>query len=587
MSSIHISKSDKYQRLDPKIKWIGGAYSETAKPFWDEFDPIYTSKNADDIIRRNAIKTLITPLSDEKKQKLIEQGKPFDQFIIKGPALSAMDNLSKLKNEFINVIETFYTTQLPESWKNYTDDLNSPDKRLLISTRPMNQQSCGSCYAFACASAINDVFIFGPETRLKFNPNISPMTILSCVAIGDNSQCNGGVPISTLQYISENGVLSSHCINYYETLNQKLYVPKPGSEMNVDEFGNITYVTKTVSEVSTDDLTNLSNVTKYSDGSVTSFSPIFNNSTFNIPACQCFTADLKNKDDHYQYFIEQPDLMYVDYTRDSSTIDNTIYSIKQYLFTYGTGVVSFFLRKNFIEDGTDFKDTKGIYIETELYQKTVYDNESGKTSFEPISNPFASCGGHAICLVGWGVEKDVTVTISSGKTVIPSMPYWVCRNSWGQTWGDNGYFKIAMYQKIGSFEINPTTSLEKLHTFQPPPDDKGTPQDKIEDLGGIIIFKPKKTYAKYDGQYQLGNKNNSFYKNELSPVTNPSHLLSYKIPPPPTVGRNSVQTIVEGDKDPLEPIRPYLTKKNLIIFISVIVVLLLINLLHKHYFNLY
>ena len=318
-------------------------------------------------------------------------------------------------------------------------------------------------------------------------------------------------------------------------------------------------------------------MTKYSDGSVTSFSPIFNNSTFNIPACQCFTADLKGeKDNHYQYFIEQPDLMYVDYTLDSSTIDNTIYSIKQYLFTYGTGVVSFFLRKNFIEDGTDFKDTKGIYVETEPYQKTVYD-ETGKTSFKPISNPFASCGGHAVCLVGWGVEKDVTVTISSGKMVV-DLPYWVCRNSWGQTWGDNGYFKIAMYQKIGSFEINPTTALEKLHTFQPPPDDKGTPQNKIEDLGGIIVFKPKKTFAKYEGQYQLGNKNNSFYKNELSPVTNPSQLISYKIPPPPTFDRNSTQTVSENvSKDPLEPIRPYLTKKNLIIFISIIVVLLLIN----------
>jgi len=264
---IHISKSDKYQRLNHEIKWIGGAYySQTPEPFWDKFDPIHTrkNKNPDDIIIQNAIKTLIKPLSDEKKQKLIKKGKPFDHVIITAPALSGMDNLSKILNKNkSNTIESFYTTQLPESWKNYTDDLNSTDKRLLISTRPMNQQSCGSCYAFACASAINDVFIFGPETQLKFNPNISPMTILSCVAIGDNSQCNGGVPISTLQYISENGVLSSHCINYYETLNLKSYVPKPGSEMNVDEFGNITYVTKTVSEVSTDDLTNLSNVTKY------------------------------------------------------------------------------------------------------------------------------------------------------------------------------------------------------------------------------------------------------------------------------------------------------------------------------------
>jgi hypothetical protein len=38
--------------------------------------------------------------------------------------------------------------------------------------------------------------------------------------------------------------------------------------------------------------------------------------------------------------------------------------------------------------------------------------------------------GHAICIIGYET------------TSIP--PYWICKNSWGTDWGENGFFKIAM-----------------------------------------------------------------------------------------------------------------------------------------------
>ena len=37
-------------------------------------------------------------------------------------------------------------------------------------------------------------------------------------------------------------------------------------------------------------------------------------------------------------------------------------------------------------------------------------------------------GGHAIKIIGWGTEN--------------SNDYWLIANSWGETWGDEGYFKI-------------------------------------------------------------------------------------------------------------------------------------------------
>jgi cathepsin B len=37
-------------------------------------------------------------------------------------------------------------------------------------------------------------------------------------------------------------------------------------------------------------------------------------------------------------------------------------------------------------------------------------------------------GGHAIKIIGWGVEAGT--------------PYWLVQNSWTTTWGDGGYFKM-------------------------------------------------------------------------------------------------------------------------------------------------
>jgi cathepsin X len=46
-----------------------------------------------------------------------------------------------------------------------------------------------------------------------------------------------------------------------------------------------------------------------------------------------------------------------------------------------------------------------------------------------VDNPRGSkIQDHAISIVGWGLEK--------------SIPYWVVRNSWGEYWGEQGYFRI-------------------------------------------------------------------------------------------------------------------------------------------------
>lgn len=58
-----------------------------------------------------------------------------------------------------------------------------------------------------------------------------------------------------------------------------------------------------------------------------------------------------------------------------------------------------------------------VFADLILYKSGVYKHVEGK-----------ALGGHAIRILGWGVENDV--------------PYWLIANSWNSDWGNDGYFKI-------------------------------------------------------------------------------------------------------------------------------------------------
>jgi cathepsin B len=60
--------------------------------------------------------------------------------------------------------------------------------------------------------------------------------------------------------------------------------------------------------------------------------------------------------------------------------------------------------------------------------------------------------GHAVVLMGWGVEKDI--------------PYWLVMNTWGDYWGENGgYFKILRGRNHCEIEENVIVGFPTLPAF--------------------------------------------------------------------------------------------------------------------------
>lgn len=154
-------------------------------------------------------------------------------------------------------------------------------------------------------------------------------------------------------------------------------------------------------------------------------------SAFLPSMCGCFFA----KNQHLMYTVN-PNI--VTFSVDILGLDECRRMTKMHILKFGIPIAGFIVLKNFMHG--DFSKTNGVYLERFNYDRG---------GFSPVMESDTS-GSHAVTVIGWGTQHDVVDEHGTKSSV----PFWFCRNSWGISWGDGGYFKMAMYpfNEISQFE---------------------------------------------------------------------------------------------------------------------------------------
>ena len=117
--------------------------------------------------------------------------------------------------------------------------------------------------------------------------------------------------------------------------------------------------------------------------------------------------------------------------------------------TYGEFVYTVSSEEDIMKEIYESGSVEGafeVYEDFEEYKSGIYQYTTGSL-----------LGGHAIKIIGWGEENGVK--------------YWLIANSWGENWGENGYFRIIRGTnecgiEDAAYAGNPKLNEEKIRRIE-------------------------------------------------------------------------------------------------------------------------
>ena len=330
--------------------------------------------------------------------KLLTKGKPQESFTVFPVSKSGLLMASQPLTIDLPPNNTNLTTVLPpkhiSTLLGATLIISLPTHYSTLKAYPKtisvyNQGKCGSCWAVSTTSTLNDMNIVMNNTSYL---GLNPIPVISCTYQNNKYSYP---PLSEAIANGCTGGLPENAI---------IFLEKKGT--NQDKKKLVSWTNKIVSA---SNKLSLYNIGCSLQGKL--FKVKYNSGE------SCIIHN-QNNIDH------------------NSTIHNMKLKIKQ----RGAIVGKMAVYKDFqvySTNGNLWKETSKIYINNPI--KSPY---YGLTSGIKNEN-FASeqTGGHAVEIVGWGVGKNIKVNDYLGPC-----EYWIVKNSWGSSWGENGHFKIAMYK---------------------------------------------------------------------------------------------------------------------------------------------
>ena len=261
-----------------------------------------------------------------------------------------------------------------------------------------NQGTCGSCWAFASSSVLADRFNI--QSKGFYNLKLSPMALLFCNNIGDVS-----IRQET-EDVNKKNIIAANEACYGNTL------------VNAVDYLFI-YGARTLScQPYTGEVGMLTKYQSLTD---------FNDTTTQLPFCSAISGPSLDMCSDYRYnsftglTFGTPSRMYRNinnygiYGTNRENRDGGEFQIRAEIYKWGPVCAAFRVYPDFYT----FDPKKEIYKS----------NEEGEQQ-----------GGHAVEIVGWGEYKGTK--------------FWQIKNSWGEKWGMNGYFRMIRGTNHCEIEAN-------------------------------------------------------------------------------------------------------------------------------------
>lgn len=347
---------------------------------------------------------------------------PLSSWVLRLPSASAADSSSSdtIPNSLLQsliLLEADYTTfplknDLPESF----EPQKSIWKNLLI--KPSDQGICGSCWAFASSACLTDRFNVILQKPL-FHDTLSPTIQILCNDLFsilnenldlkskfleifhfnpfslNNFGCYGNSLVIACLYLKLLGSPKLECFPYNTNIyNLRLVDTYLGLQKSIDAIGGFGFGER--------DIDNFQDLSKRTQ-SLTCF--MYNPYSYTYPFKYCLNS-YRNYSTYYYGSPCQNFHSLFNYTIKNGVQD--VSNIMMDIYRFGPVCSSFIVYQDFY----DFRpnDKEAVYIHD--------DNDS------------VVIGGHAIEIVGWGMTTNTRI------------PFWWIKNSWGEKYGQDGYFRF-------------------------------------------------------------------------------------------------------------------------------------------------